>query len=210
MIGSIGGRRRVAGGAVTVIEGPVSTSNVSVTFSGTPTNGDLIVLFVAVNGPNTITPPAGFSTAASIDISMNAPLACFYKLASGESSATYTSTSSGGTLRTIGYILRGQHGTPIGNTGSNAIAATATSIVCAASSINVSSGSIVLAATYATSTIAGSSYSNSFTGTLLGGGNLNASAYRAYASSATSQNTTNTWTTTATNRRGLLIEILKA
>lgn len=209
-------RRRTSGADVAIVEGPLSTASTNtVTFASIPADGKLIVICHHVSGSGTATTatgPAGFSTAVSINQGGARPAAIFWKVASGEASATYTVTNTAavGQNRVMGYVLSGQHATPIGTSGSKADNTTGTSLDAAATAINIAAGSLVIGTHSANGSMAGATYSNSFSAAVVSASGFVASAYRAYPSSATSQNTTNTWTTTQTQRRALLVEIVKA
>jgi len=80
----------------------------SITFAATPADGQYIVIAVlpddAGGGAGHITPPAGFSSIDQWDPNFQSAYV-WAKLASSESSATYTLTSPGSTpLRTIGVV----------------------------------------------------------------------------------------------------------
>lgn len=214
MIGNIGGRRRASGG-VTVVEGPRSTaSSGSVAFTGTPTDGQLIVLLVGVDaGTATIGTPSGFTAGPSKNQGGLNPVAMFWRVASSEPGSSYSVSLSGGSgnVRVMGYLLSGHNAAPVGNSGSDAVDTAGTSYPLAASAISVSAGSVVLAFRMVNSTTSSPAFDNSFTGTNTSfDGGRGSSAYRSYASADVSQNTTSSWTTSRNNRRGLLVEILKA
>jgi hypothetical protein len=213
VIGNIGGRRR-AGGAVSVFEHKAGANTDTVTFdSGTPANGRLIcIIALATGNPATITGPAGFTAGPALNQGGSRPMAMFWKVASSEASATYTVTTSSGNVRCMGFLIDGAHATvPVGNSGSNSDATTGTSLACASSPFNVSAGSVVIVGCGAGNSVAGMSYTNSYATALLSAtGNQLSSTYRAYASADTSQSTTGSWTINSTNRKGLMVEILKA
>lgn len=75
--------------------------NISITFAATPANGELILLHYTENtaSASTVTPPTGFTVVESLSQNFggnNFRSTVWKKLASSESSATYTVTVTGG------------------------------------------------------------------------------------------------------------------
>ena len=215
MIGAIGGRRRIAsGGGVAIVEGIVNGvsagSDSTITFAGTPANGNLIVLIGrVVYNPYTITAPSGFNAGPSVNQGGAHPLALFWKVASSESGAAYT-LSGAGTVLAQGYVLSGAHAAaPIGNGTARAISGTITTTAMLASGVDISAGSLAIAFLSGNNgNAAGAAFGNSFSAAVEN--DRAAGAYRAYASAASSQNTTATWTNSMNAVRALMVEILKA
>lgn len=214
MIGAIGGRRRIAsGGGVAIAQGPTNGStggsSSTVTFGSIPANGNLIVLLGRnSNGAETLTAPAGFSAGPAYNNPGTAPIAMFWKIAASEASASYAISAGSDSTEAQGYVLSGTHATvPVGNGGAEN-GGTASSATILTTAVNISAGSLVIAFVGMNSSVSGASFDNSFSAATV---NVNvATASRSYPASATSQNTTATWTSSGTRVRTLLVEILKA
>ena len=212
MLGTMGIRRRGGGGAVAVIEAVASNNSLSVVFGATPSNGELIVLIamVANNNASTISGPGTFTNGPAYNQGGQRPGAVFWKVASSEASATYSCSASAGTVRVVGYRLSGANASPIGGDGTQYDATTGTTIAASSAAIDMNAGSLAIAAFSAANSIAGFAADNSFDNEILIPNSFMGTAYRLYPSADTAENSTATWTTTQTFRRGMLLEILPA
>lgn len=78
-----------------------------VVFSGTPTDGDILVCAVSINNAGTITAPSGFAQKGT-NIDSGGRLAVYWKRAASEGSATYTWTVSASSYGDVmGIRIRG-------------------------------------------------------------------------------------------------------
>lgn len=202
-------RRASAVDPVALIESLGSATTDSMVFSGTPSDGELIVICACTlngGGATSFTWPAGFTEQIYTAVSSLRPLAIATKVAASEASATYAVTNTVGSTRLLGYRLSGHGASPIGNVDEFANDSANADVPAGATGISVSAGSLVIAAWNG-----GGGYTytpdNSFGGTVTGGSGRIGSSYRIYSAADTGQNCTATRSASTGNRRGALIEI---
>lgn len=153
-------RRAAAAGDITVIQsvsGGTGT-NRSVTFSATPADGEVIVLVMTCFG-GSITPPGAFTEAVtSQESSTDRVSRIFYRVASSESSATYsvTNATNGGLM---GYRLSACN---LYSTGSNVTTSSTTHNISSANFVVPQNAFVVGAGVWSAALGSNVSANNSF------------------------------------------------
>lgn len=95
-----------------------STTNFTVAFSTTPTQGNLMVACIGWNGSGTLTPPAGWTLGSTVNNFNKANAATYYKVAGASETTSYTFTSSAsGDFSTFGVEYSSNGPSPFDVTG---------------------------------------------------------------------------------------------
>jgi hypothetical protein len=183
-----------------------TSTTITAVFSTTPTEGNLILLFMGCIQTRTITPPSGFTVLYALN---NTPaLVVCYKIAEASESNSYTFTYAGGGSGN-NFLHRYEISdfnleTPIQLRGVSGLTAVSSPIKASATDVNVQSKRMLIACWGLTGTVT-TTISNSFVNKLPATGtSYSVTARRTYLNSEINQNTT---CTTTTNGRGALVQI---
>lgn len=181
-----------------------ATASPTLTFAGSPTAGDLIVLAFGTLNANITTAPTGFTSILSYVIGGGSRLDFYAKVASGSEGSSFsitydTSRDCGG----IGYIIEGSFASTAAITMSSRETDTDASVNVLNAAVSLDQAGRAIAWLHmeynATLPASVSSWSNSFTGVGAGGGPSSwlHAASRSYATADSGVQTTATLSTSA-------------
>lgn len=171
------------------------------TFGAVPADGEMLIAVVCHAGgtPSITGVPSGFTLRAGTDVRQT--IRVYEKVASGETSASYSFTAT----VNLGMVMYRLTPAQFGAGGTNDSAG-GTSLVCSSSGLVVPDGSVGIAAINCNGSISSVGFSDGFGSiSYLGsGGGRPYVATRTYTSGGAAENTTASWTTTR-NSDGLLV-----
>lgn len=178
-----------------------------VTFSATPSDGELIALLVTSNDTaGSIGTPSGFTPGPTVAQAGGKEAALFWKVAASESSSTYSIDVAPGNDRIYGWRISGADTTsPVGNHGLYNVVVSSAVSPAASSDVAMSAGSVALAITArGNNATTGTTVDNGFT--LVSNQPRVCGAHKEIAT-AGNVNCEFTWSSANNARYSLLVEI---